>query len=70
MNRRYGRADYLPCIAWGALARYCGELTVGDGVRLTGRLQSRTYRKVEGERQEERVAYEVSVAEAEKRERE
>ena len=38
--------------------------------RLTGRLQSRTYRKVEGERQEERVAYEVSVAEAEKRERE
>ena len=70
VNRRYGRADYLPCIAWGALARYCGELTVGDGVRLTGRLQSRTYRKVEGDRQEERVAYEVSVAEAEKRERE
>ena len=70
VNRRYGRADYLPCIAWGALARYCGELTVGDKVRLTGRLQSRTYRKVEGERQEERVAYEVSVAEAEKRERE
>lgn len=70
VNRRYGRADYLPCIAWGALARYCGELTVGDKVRLTGRLQSRTYRKVEGDRQEERVAYEVSVAEAEKRERE
>ena len=34
VNRRYGRADYLPCIAWGGLARRCGSLEVGDGVRL------------------------------------
>lgn len=61
VNRRYGRADYLPCIAWGGLARACGGLEVGDRVRLTGRLQSRTYRKQMGDREEERTAYEISV---------
>lgn len=61
VNRRYGRADYLPCIAWGGLARSCGELAVGDGLCLTGRLQSRAYRKVTDDREEERVAYEVSI---------
>ena len=61
VNRRYSRADYLPCIAWGGLARACGELSVGDSLCLTGRLQSRTYRKVTEDREEERVAYEVSI---------
>lgn len=61
VNRRYGRADYLPCIAWGALAERCGELAVGSGVRLEGRLQSRTYSKVENGTTEERTAYEISV---------
>ena len=66
VNRRYGRADYLPCITWGSLARTCGELEVGDTVSLTGRLQSRTYRKVLGDREEERTAYEISVISLEK----
>ena len=61
VNRRYGRADYLPCITWGALARSCGELEIGDTVHLTGRLQSRKYRKVQGDREEERTAFEISV---------
>ena len=61
VNRRYGRADYLPCIAWGSLAHRCGALQVGDTVRLAGRLQSRTYTKQVGEGVEERVAFEVSV---------
>lgn len=61
VNRRYGRADYLPCIAWGALAHTCGDLTVGDPLSLTGRLQSRKYRKVDGTREEERTAYEISI---------
>ena len=65
VNRRYGRSDYLPCIAWGSLARQCGELTVGSGVSLHGRLQSRTYRKVEGEVESQRTAYEISVMELE-----
>lgn len=65
VNRRYGRADYLPCITWGALARFCGGLEVGDAVRLTGRLQSRKYHKLQGDREEERTAYEISVIDLE-----
>ena len=65
VNRRYGRSDYLPCIAWGSLARQCGELTVGSQVALHGRLQSRPYRKVEGEVESQRTAYEISVMELE-----
>ena len=61
VNRRYGRADYLPCIAWGALAQRCAGLAVGDGVALEGRLQSRLYQKVVEGVVQERTAFEVSV---------
>ena len=61
VNRRYGRSDYLPCIAWGALARRCARLEVGDPVGLAGRFQSRAYTKVLEGRSEERVAYEISI---------
>ena len=61
VNRRYGRADYLPCITWGALAQRCNGLSVGDCVELEGRLQSRLYQKVVGGVTQERTAFEVSV---------
>ena len=61
VNRRYGRADYLPCIAWGAVAQETALLQVGDPFSLEGRIQSRTYTKTLGEAKEERTAYEVSV---------
>ena len=61
VNRPYGRADYLPCIAWGSLAAACGEMAVGDPIRLEGRLQSRRYRKIIDGVEFDRVAYEVSV---------
>ena len=61
VNRRYGRADYLPCIVWGSLAQRCASLSVGDGVRLEGRLQSRQYIKVENGQNLTRTAFEVSV---------
>ena len=61
VNRRYGRADYLPCIAWGSLAHFCGGMTVGSSLGLDGRLQSRTYTKNLGDHTEERTAFEVSV---------
>ena len=38
VNRRYGRTDYLPCIAWGLLARKCGQMQVGDSLEVSGRL--------------------------------
>ena len=61
VNRPYGRADYLPCIAWGSLAAHCGELPVGSMLRLEGRLQSRQYHKVIDGEQVTRTAFEVSV---------
>ena len=46
---------------WGALARCCSELEVGDGLRLEGRLQSREYIKVEQGESSTRTAYEISA---------
>ncbi len=63
VNRRYGRADYLPCIAWGGLAQRCAELEVGSRALLEGRLQSRAYIKQYPDRSEHRVAFEVSAME-------
>ena len=59
--RRYGRADYLPVIAWGQLAVEASRLQVGDPLALEGRVQSRIYHKVTEEGTQERVAYEVSM---------
>ena len=59
--RRYGRADYLPVIAWGQLAVQASGLGVGDSLSLEGRVQSRAYHKVTGSGTEERTAYEVSM---------
>lgn len=62
VSRRYGRADYIPVIAWGQLAMEASRLQVGDYLALEGRVQSRTYHKVtEDGSVEERVAYEVSM---------
>jgi len=66
VNRSYNKSDYIPCIAWGRNARYAGRLTVGDNIRLWGRMQSRQYqkRKDDGEVLE-KTAYEVSTAKVE-----
>ena len=61
VNRPYGRADYLPCIAWGSLAAHCAGLDVGDTLRLEGRLQSRQYHKLIDGEQVARTAFEISV---------
>jgi primosomal replication protein N len=61
VNRTYGRADYLPCIAWGTVAVSCGSLSVGDRLHLSGRLQSRRYRKITDSGEQSRTAYEISV---------
>ncbi len=66
VNRKYGRSDYLPCIAWGAKARETSEWSVGDIVYLKGRLQSRNYIKRTGDDIEEKTAYEISIIEIER----
>ena len=61
VNRRYGRADYLPCIAWGQVAMVTGQLPVGSTLAMEGRVQSRVYTKVLDGVPQERTAYEVSI---------
>ena len=61
VNRKYGRSDYLPCIAWGSLAQEASALQVGDCIRLRGRIQSRTYIKNEKDGPVEKTAFEVSI---------
>lgn len=61
VSRRYGRSDYLPCIAWGNLAQRAEKLTVGQMIRLEGRMQSRNYIKQLGEQTQQRTAYEISA---------
>ena len=61
VNRRYGRADYLPCIAWGQLAMLTGSMQIGDRLCIEGRVQSRQYTKVIDATAFERTAYEVSI---------
>ena len=67
INRPYNKSDYIPCIAWGRNARFAGTLSVGDAIRLRGRLQSREYEKqMPDGRVMTRTAYEVSISGLEK----
>jgi hypothetical protein len=59
--RRYGRGDYLPCIAWGRNAQEAAAWRQGRPVRLTGRFQSRNYIKVTETGSLQRTAFEISV---------
>lgn len=62
VNRHYGRADYLPCIAWGQTAMQIAEMDVGEHLTIEGRVQSRSYtKKLPEGGSEQRTAFEVSV---------
>ena len=68
--RAFQRADYLPCILWGRTAVEGAQYHTRDILRITGRLQSRTYIKVTETGSEERTAYEISALTAEPVEKE
>ena len=62
INRAYNKSDYLPCIAWGRNARFVSDLSVGEKIYLTGRIQSRQYQKrLDENTTQTRTAYEVSI---------
>lgn len=62
VNRAYNKSDYIPCIAWGRNARFSKNLSVGDKITASGRIQSRAYQKLLPDGTvEERVAYEISL---------
>ena len=63
VNRAYNKSDYIPCIAWGRNARFVKNLTVGDRIAISGRIQSREYQKKLSEAETKTMtAYEVSVS--------
>jgi single-stranded DNA-binding protein len=62
VNRMYNKSDYIPCIAWGRNAGYASNLSVGTKISVTGRIQSREYRKRDSEGDVTvKTAYEVSI---------
>ena len=63
--RGYNRADYLPCILWGKVAKEISDCITRDRIHICGRLQSRTYTKVTEDGAQERIAYEISALTAE-----
>jgi single-stranded DNA-binding protein len=66
VNRAYNKSDYIPCISWGRNARFCSGLSVGDNIKIWGRIQSRSYqKKFDNGSVAERVAYEVSLSKLE-----
>ena len=66
VNRPYNKSDYIPCIAWGRNARFSESLTVGDNIKVWGRIQSRGYqKKLDTGDVLNKVAYEVSVSKME-----
>ena len=63
VNRAYNKSDYIPCIAWGRNARFVKNLSVGDQIAISGRIQSREYQKKISETEMRTMtAYEVSVS--------
>ena len=63
--RAFHRADYLPCILWGRIAKMVAECHTRDVISVRGRLQSRVYTKMTDEGLQQRTAYEVSALTAE-----
>ena len=71
VNRAYNKSDYIPTIAWGRNSRFCQTLSVGENIRVWGRLQSREYqKKVSDTEVIKKIAYEVSISKMEKVEKE
>lgn len=61
VSRAFHRADYVPCILWGRLAKETALMQTGDVLSISGRLQSRVYTKLTEAGRQERTAYEVSA---------
>lgn len=57
----FNKSDYIPCILWGRNAKFIQNQKVGTKITLSGRIQSRNYKKDIGNGMVvEKTAYEVS----------
>ena len=62
VNRVFAKSDYIPTIAWGKNARFVKDMTVGERLNISGRIQSREYqKKLDDGTIDVRQAYEVSI---------
>lgn len=61
VNRKFGRSDYIPCVVWGRNAVYASGMRVGEKIKISGRIQSRTYSKKTENGIESKTACEVSA---------
>lgn len=62
-RERVHKSDYIPFIAWGRNAHRLYETSIGQKLNLTGRLQSRVYKKnLENGLEEYKTTYELSVS--------
>lgn len=60
VNRKGGKADYLPVIVWGDDAEACHRhLKKGSLVHVVGKMSSRNYTKKEGDEETQHVAIEL-----------
>lgn len=58
INRKNKKSSYLPCIAWGSLAKKLDKVEVGTTIAGAGRFQSREYTKED----QRKVVYEISIS--------
>lgn len=59
--------SYLPCIAWGSIAKQIEKYSVNDQIVIRGELHSRSYKKKTSEDEYEiKVAHELLVTSVEK----
>ena len=62
VGKKHGKADYIPCIAWGEAVNIAANLKVGDHVKFWGRFQSKYYfKQITPTNLQERTAYEVAT---------
>ena len=62
VNRRYGRCDYIPCLAWGRDSVFVQSLRQSDMLQIVGRIQSRNYIKKTEAGEREMTAWEISCS--------
>lgn len=55
---------YIPCVAWGKLAKQINKMNISDYINIIGKLQSREYKKkISNDDFDIRVAHEVNIKE-------
>ena len=62
VSNGHSKADFIPCICWGNIADVAAVLKKGTYVEVTGRMQSRDFKKYIDDVPNLMTAYEVTVS--------